>query len=375
MGQHATAAVLRQRDKPFAIEEIDLPELGPGQLLVRMAGTGICHTDLVLRDMDPAGSWPIVLGHEGSGIMAAAGPGVTGVAVGDHVVLSFDSCGGCANCLGGHPAYCDSFAVRNLTGRGSGDVASARAGTGEDVAIRWFGQSSFASYAIATARNVVAIDRELPIELAGPLGCSLLTGAATVTNVLRVRPGDSLAVLGVGGVGMAAVMAAAHIGAARIVAIDLQQPRLDQALSLGATHVVSPVDGSSLTEAITATGGPVTHVFDTTGHPAAIRSAVDAMAPRGVCAIAGIQRHDLVLGPRSLSMSKVVTAIYEGDAVPQMEIPRLAGLWRTGRFPLTSSLPPIRSRPSPTRSVTWRPGTSSSPSWCHDDVPPCSSLR
>jgi aryl-alcohol dehydrogenase len=334
MGQLATAAVLRQRDKPFAVEEIELPELGGGQVLVRIAGTGICHTDLVLREMDPAGNWPIVLGHEGSGIVEEVGPGVTGVAVGDHVVLSFDSCGGCANCLGGHPAYCDSFAVRNMTGRGTGDVPGGRAGTGEEVAIRWFGQSSFASHVLATARNVVVIDRDLPVELAGPLGCSLLTGAATVTNVLRVRPGDSLAVLGVGGVGMAAVMAAAHIGAARIVAIDLQQPRLDQALSLGATHVIGPEADGLLTEAITGTGGPVTHVFDTTGHPAAIRPAVDAMASRGVCAIVGIQRHDLVLGPRSLSAGKVITAVYEGDAVPQVEIPRLAGLWRHGRFPL-----------------------------------------
>lgn len=334
MGQHATAAILRQRDKPFAVEEIELPELGAGQVLVRIAGAGICHTDLILREIDPAGNWPIVLGHEGSGTVEAVGSGVTGVTVGDHVVLSFDSCGGCGNCLGGHPAYCDTFAVRNMTGRGTGDVPTARAKTGEEIAIRWFGQSSFASHALATARNVVVIDRDLPVELAGPLGCSLLTGAATVTKVLRLRAGDSLAILGVGGVGMAAVMAAAHIGASRIVAVDLQQPRLRQALSLGATHAIGSEAGDQLTEAITGTGGPVTHVFDTTGQPEVIRRAVDAMAPRGVCAIAGIQRRDLVLGPRSLSAGKMVTAIYEGDAVPQVEIPRLAGLWRRGKFPV-----------------------------------------
>jgi aryl-alcohol dehydrogenase len=342
MGQHATAAILRRRDGGFTVEEIGLPELGWGQVLVRISGTGICHTDLIMREIDPAADWPVVLGHEGAGVVEALGPGASGVAVGDHVVLSFDSCGGCANCRSAHPAYCDSFAVRNLTGRGTPDAPAAQAEDGASVAIRWFGQSSFASHAIASARNVVVIDRDLPVELAGPLGCSLLTGAATVTNVLRARPGDSLAVLGVGGVGMAAVMAAAHLGASRIIAVDLQPARLEQALALGATHVIEPEAVTGLTEALAATGGPVTHVFDTTGHPEAIRSAVDAMAPRGVCAIVGVQRRDLVLGPRSLSSGRVVTAVYEGDAVPQVEIPRLASLWRQGRFPvdkLTATYP------------------------------------
>jgi aryl-alcohol dehydrogenase len=335
MGQLATAAVLRRRDEPFAIEKIELPDPGPGQVLVRIAGTGICHTDLVLRAGYLAGEWPIVLGHEGAGVVEAVGPGTTGIAAGDHVVLSFDSCGGCGNCLDGHPAYCDTFALRNMTGHGA-DAGSplARSARGDDVAVRWFGQSSFASHAIATARNVVVIDRDIPLELAGPLGCSFLTGAATVTNVLRMRPRDSIAVVGVGGVGIAAVLAAVNAGASRIVAVDLQAPRLDAAAAFGATHTVGADATDRLTEAILATGGPVTHVFDTTGHPGAIRAAVDAMAARGICAIVGNQRHDLVLGPQSVSRGKVLTAVYEGDAVPQIEIPRLIQLWRAGRFPI-----------------------------------------
>jgi aryl-alcohol dehydrogenase len=343
MGQLATAAVLRRRDEPFAIEEIELPDPEPGQVLVEIAGAGICHTDLVLREGYLAGDWPIVLGHEGSGIVTAVGVGMPGVAVGDHVVLSFDSCGGCRNCLDGHPAYCATFHARNMLGRGAsvgtagGTVPQASARSGEAVASRWFGQSSFASHVAAAGRGVVVIDRDVPLELAGPLGCGFLTGAGAVSNVLRMRPGDSLVVLGAGSVGMAAALAAASAGAARVVAVDLQQARLDLAGELCATHVIGAQDATEagrLTEAILDTGGPVTHVLDTTGHPAAIRAAVDALDARGICAVVGVQRHDLVLGPQSLARGRVLTAIYEGDAVPQTEIPRLIELWRQGRFPL-----------------------------------------
>jgi aryl-alcohol dehydrogenase len=334
MGRSTVAAVLRQRDKPFTLEPIELPDVGIGEVVVRIAGVGVCHTDLLLREGHLAGDWPIVLGHEGSGVVEEIGPGVQGVAVGDHVVLSFDSCGWCANCLDGHPAYCHTFALRNLFGRGADGAVNATTPDGTEVATRWFGQSSFAGHVVASARNVAVIPKDVPVELAGPLGCSMLTGAGAITNVLRVRPGDAVAVLGAGSVGMAAIMAASGIGASRIVAVDIQQARLEQAAALGATHVVDARDADRLTWAITETGGPVDHVFDTTGHPEAIKSALYAMAARGVCGIVGVQRRDLVLPPGLLSGGKMVTAIYEGDAVPQIEIPRLAELWRRGRFPI-----------------------------------------
>jgi aryl-alcohol dehydrogenase len=335
----AAAAVLRRRDEPFAIETVELPEPAHGQVLVEIAGAGICHTDLVLREGWLAGDWPIILGHEGAGVVTAVGPGTAGVAVGDHVVLSFDCCGTCRNCLDGHPAYCATFSARNMLGRGSGQEqqASSRSGGGGEVAARWFGQSSFASHALANARNVVVVDADLPLELAGPLGCGFLTGAGTVSNVLRMRPGDSLAVLGAGSVGMAAALAADAVGASRVIAVDLQPARLELASDLAATHVVAAgdaADAGQLTQAILATGGPVTHVFDTTGHPMAIRAGVDALDARGICAVVGAQRRDLVLGPQSLARGRVLTAVYEGDSVPQVEIPRLVQLWRRGRFPL-----------------------------------------
>jgi aryl-alcohol dehydrogenase len=328
-----TAAVLRERDHPYHLETLDLPPLGDQHVLVRIVGAGICHTDLLPRQGMLPGEDPIVLGHEGAGVVEQVGSAVAGVSVGDHVVLTFDSCGHCANCLRAHPAYCESFLLRNFLG-GTGDLGPASSTGGDPVGIRWFGQSSFATYAVTTARNTVVVPQDAPLELLGPLGCSFLTGAASVTNVLGCQPGDSLAVLGVGGVGMAALLAAVNIGASRIVAVDRLAPRLELAAELGATHTIDASGDEDLAMALLGTGGPVSQVFDTTGHPVAIRAAVDAMGARGVCAIVGVQSEDLVLGPRSLTNGKIVTAVYEGDAIPQIEIPRLVELWRKGRLPL-----------------------------------------
>jgi aryl-alcohol dehydrogenase len=229
------------------------------------------------------------------------------------------------------------FGQLNMMGASPEGEPPASGSSGEPVAARWFGQSSFASHAVASIRNVVVVGRDLPLELAGPLGCGFLTGAASVSNVLGTRPGDSLVVIGTGSVGMAAALAARSAGAARVVAVDLQQARLDLAAELAATHVIgaeSATDPGRLTRAILDTGGPLTHVFDTTGHPGAIRAAIEALDARGICAVVGVQRHDLVLGPQSLSRGRMLTAVYEGDAVPQIEIPRLVQLWREGRFPL-----------------------------------------
>lgn len=333
MAQTARAAVLRDRTEGFSVEEISLPELAAGDVLVEIAGTGICHTDVLPSEGLLPGDWPVVLGHEGSGIVSAVGPGVTTVTPGDHVVLSFDSCGACSNCRSGHPAYCDTFFPRNLTAVGVGAPTAVDA-NGTEVPLGWFGQASFASHAIASTRNVVVVDRSLPIEVLGPFGCGFLTGAGTVTNVLDVQPGDSIVVLGLGGVGMSGLMAAVHRGASRVIAIDLHEARTSLALELGATHAVGAVPSTVLTQAILETGGPVDHVVDTTGAVSVIAAAIDALAARGTCAMVGVQREPLVLGSRALSGGKRVTAVYEGDAVPQVHVPQLIELWRSGKLPV-----------------------------------------
>lgn len=327
-----TAAVLREPDGPYALEEVELDPPGPGELLVRVVGAGLCHTDVVPRGTGSFSPPPIITGHEGAGVVAAVGAGVDGVVVGDHVVLSFDTCGECANCRGGRPPYCDQFLFRNLLGRRPDGSTGVHDAAGGEIASRWFGQSSFATYCVAAARNVVVVDRDLPLEKLGPLGCGILTGAGSVLVQLAVPAGASLVVFGVGAVGLAAVMAARVVGAATIIAVDLHAHRLALATELGATHVL---DGSSadLVERIQAlTGGGAQFSFDTTGNVAVIGTAIGVLRQGGHCGLVGIQTEPLTLDPIAL-IGKTVSGILEGGADPKAVIPRLIAWWRAGDFP------------------------------------------
>jgi aryl-alcohol dehydrogenase len=327
-----TAAVLRTADGPYAIEDVVLRDPGPGEMRVRVVAAGICHTDVLPRTALLAAP-PIITGHEGAGVVDAVGPGVTGFEPGDHVVLSYDSCRACANCQSAHTAYCDSFIARNLTGfdvDGSTPVTDAE---GRPVAARWFGQSSFATHALVTPRNAVKVDPDLPLELLGPLGCGVQTGAGSVLIALGVTAGSSIAVFGAGAVGLSAVMAARVAGAATIVAVDLNPARLALAEGLGATHTLDGARDDLLAALQDATGGGAQYSFDTTGVPAVIGTAIAALRPTGTCGLVGVQQGDLVLDPYTLSIGRSVMGIFEGDAVPQVFIPRLIDLWRQGRFP------------------------------------------
>ena len=329
------AAVLRAGDKPYSIESLELAGPGPGEILVRVVGAGMCHTDMVPRAPEFAAlaPLPMVTGHEGAGVVEALGAGLTGIAKGDHVVLSFDSCGVCLNCRDGHPAYCETFLPRNLSGRNLDGSSPATDASGKAVGARWFGQSSFATHAIASPRNAVVVDRSLPLELLGPLGCGIQTGAGSVLIALGVRAGSSIAIYGTGAVGLAAVMAARVAGATTIVAVDLHPSRLVLARELGATHTV---DGKAkdVTEQIVAiTGGGADYAFDTTAIPAVITGAILALRPRGVCGLVGVRAADLVVPPSTLELGRSLVGIIEGDAVPQRFIPQMIALWQQGRFP------------------------------------------
>jgi aryl-alcohol dehydrogenase len=202
----STAAVLRDAAGKYSLEEIELPAPQASQVLVRIVSAGICHTDSLLR---MAGfPLPMIGGHEGAGVVEAVGAGVTRIAPGDHVVLSFDHCGVCRNCRSADVAYCDEFKDRNLVGFPLDGSPDAFDGAGQRVGSRWFGQSSFATHAIATERNAVVVDKAADLRLLGPLGCGIQTGAGSILLSLGVRAGSTLAVFGSGAVGLAAVMAA-----------------------------------------------------------------------------------------------------------------------------------------------------------------------
>ncbi|MFI6309802.1 NAD(P)-dependent alcohol dehydrogenase [Nocardia fusca] len=327
------AAVLRTADTPFTIEELELADPGPHQVRVRIAGTGHCHTDVLPRSPGYSHTRPIVVGHEGAGVVESVGDAVTTLSIGDHVVLSFDSCGTCGNCRDAHPSYCDAFLARNLTGKALDGSTSLVDGQGSAVAGRWFGQSSFATHTIVDAHNAVVVDKDLPLELLGPLGCGILTGAGAVLNVLGIRAGDGIVITGAGAVGLAAVMAAKVAGAGAIIAVDLNTARLDLARELGATSTIVGGTGDLTAQIRSAAPAGVRYGLDTTGLPTVISDTLAALPARGVLGLVGVQQGDLTVPPRALTIGRTLTGILEGDANPHTLIPTLIALWRAGKFP------------------------------------------
>ncbi|MFD5280357.1 NAD(P)-dependent alcohol dehydrogenase [Streptomyces rubrogriseus] len=326
------AAVLRAYENPFTVEEVVLAE-GPaeGEILVRIAGCGMCRTDLAVRQSGGRSPLPAVLGHEGSGVVVETGGTGTGLSAGDHVVLSFDSCGHCRNCMGAAPAYCDSFAALNLFGGRREHAARFTDTTGTALAPRWFGQSSFAEYALVPARNAVRVDPALPLELLGPLGCGFLTGAGAVLNSFGVGPGDTLAVFGAGAVGLAAVMAA-HAAGAVTVAVDRHPGRLALAERLHALPVPTTPTGLS-DRILRLTGGGTTYALDTTGSAGLINEALRSLRPTGRLGLVARLRGTLPIEAGTLDRGRAMFHICEGDAVPGLLVPRLTELWQAGRFP------------------------------------------
>jgi len=326
------AAVLRSYDSPFAVEEVAL-DAGPadGEVLVRIAGCGMCRTDLAVRRSAGRSPLPAVLGHEGAGVVTATGGPDTGLGVGDHVVLSFDSCGHCRNCLGAAPAYCDSFAALNLFGGRKENAAKFTDAAGGELAPRWFGQSSFAQYALVPARNAVRVDPALPVELLGPLGCGFLTGAGAVLNSFGAGPDDPLVVLGAGAVGLAAVMAATAAGAVT-VAVDRYPERLALAERFGAIPLHA--DTPDLPERVQRhTDGGARYALDTTGSAGLINDALRSLRPTGRLGLVARLHSALPIEPGALDRGRSISHICEGDAVPGLLIPRLTRLWQAGRFP------------------------------------------
>ncbi|HTJ70963.1 MAG TPA: zinc-binding dehydrogenase [Actinospica sp.] len=332
-GVEATAAVLRSGGGAYSVEQVELAEPGEGEVLVKITGAGLCHTDLVARSELFAAALPIVVGHEGAGVVEQVGPGVHDVSVGDHVVLSFDSCRRCVNCRDGHPAYCETFTARNMTGRRLDGSTPMRAADGGPVAAHWFAQSSLASRVVASAAAAVVVDASLPLEKLGPLGCGVQTGAGAVLRALKVPAGATIAIFGVGTVGLSAVMAAKVAGAARIIAVDLLPERLQLAREFGATDTL-PGDAADLADRIRElSDGGVRYALDTTGVPAVISAGIAALRTTGTMGLVGLQSGVLELDGLALGIGKTLVGIVEGDSAPREFIPQLISLWQQGRFP------------------------------------------
>jgi aryl-alcohol dehydrogenase len=332
-----TAAVSRPSTPAPKLEQVELEEPRDDELRVRIVATGICHTD-VHEHPGRFSPQPIVLGHEGAGVVDKVGAAVRGFQPGDHVVLSGGSCGVCPSCVGNKPSYCDQSMPRNFGGKRMDGTTALSCGD-ERLHSHFFGQSSFATHAIIPERTATKVDKDLPLEQLGPLGCGVITGAGSVIEALKVGFGDSIAIFGAGGVGLSAVMAARLVGASRIVAVDVNPSRLELARELGATDTVdgSAPDVAAQIRALTGRG--VRYSLNTTTVPAVHTAALECLAMNGTAAFVAAPRGEW--SPAMFPMlagGRQLRGILGGDAAPRIFIPRLIEYWRQGRFPFDRML-------------------------------------
>ena len=325
------AAVAYEGREDFAIEDLDLSEPGPDGILVRIVGCGFCHTDIKAREGMGVPK-PIVLGHEGAGIVERVGERVTKVKPGDHVVLTYDSCGACRACAGGNPAYCEHTRGLNFTDVRSAEPGAFRKGS-DPIHGHFFGQSSFSTYAVSRQRNTVPVRKDAPLEILGVLGCGVQTGAGAVMNSFGAKPGSTIAIVGAGPVGLSAVMGAVVCGCSAIIAVDVFESRLAMAKQLGATHAVLASSRVNVAEEVRKiVPGGVNYAFDSTGRADSFQQSIASLATKGhfgFCATPsdGLNLSAVMLGGIS------VRGIVQGDSVPDTFIPRLIDLHLAGRFP------------------------------------------
>ncbi|MFO7964287.1 MAG: NAD(P)-dependent alcohol dehydrogenase [Desulfobacterales bacterium] len=327
------AAVSPQTGKPFEIQEVDLEEPRPNEVLVRIVGTGLCHTDLLFKDHMPI-PLPAVWGHEGAGIVEKTGEAVTSVKPGDPVAISYNSCGKCNNCMCGMPYYCLNFIGLNYSGaRLDGTMPISK--DGSPVFGMFFGQSSFAEFSLTTERNIVKAPPDVPVELLGPLGCGVQTGAGTVLNALRVQAGSSIAVFGTGAVGLSAVMMARAVGCTCIIGVDIKEERLKAAQELGATHVINPKEKNPVEQIQAITGMGVDYSIETTAVPSVYRQALESLNMTGECVLLGAPPlgTEVTFDMQSFLTGKKTRGVIEGDSIPQIIIPQLLDLYKQGKFP------------------------------------------
>ncbi len=330
-----TAAVTAAPGQSFELRTVELDDPRADEILVRIVGVGVCHTDIVFAaaGMIPP---PAVLGHEGSGIVEKVGSAVTKVAPGDRVAMTFRSCGHCSRCDRGDAAYCETMPMLNYIGMRT-DGSKAIHDHGADVGSNFFGQSSFATHALTYERNVVKVPDDLPLELVGPLGCGIQTGAGGIMRSLACEAGSALLITGGGPVGLSAVMGARIQGCDIIILVEPRAVRRDLALEFGATHVIDPAEAPDLAAAARAIiPRGVDYAFDTTGVPSLYPGIMGALASKGVLGLVGIAPPgtpppgDVTT---LMTFGHSVRGIIEGDSDPDVFLPQLMDHWRAGDLP------------------------------------------
>ncbi len=328
------AAVVREAGGAFNFEEIELEDPRADEVLVKIVSTGLCHTDLVARMQYLPIPLPGVFGHEGAGIVEKVGSQVTKVKPGDHVATSFLSCGSCESCKKGIPAWCPDFKRLNFGGRRADGSTTMKKGD-ETIYGSFFGQSTFATYSLVSERSVVKVPSDVPLEILSPMGCGIQTGAGGVINSLSPKPGSSIAVFGIGSVGLSAIMAAAVCGCTQIIGVDVVESRLQLAKDFGVTHTIDSGKTDAVEEIRKITGGGIAYTLECTGIPAVLRQAVDCLMMGGVCGLIGVAPAgaEVSLEMQHLLDGRTVKGIVEGDCIPEIFIPQLIDLYKQGKFP------------------------------------------
>lgn len=332
-----TAAVLEGLGQDFVLEELTLADPAPDEVVVEIAGVGLCHTDLAVQHGHLPFPLPGVVGHEGSGTVVAVGSDVTRLAVGDRVAATFNSCGECVPCTTGLPSYCADFMGRNFGGARPDGTSPITRDDGTSYGSYFFGQSSFATHAIARERNVVKVADALDLTLAGPLGCGVQTGAGAVMRSMACPAGSSLLITGGGSVGLSGVLGAVVRDVATIIVVEPLAARRELALELGATHVIDPAAGSvsEQVRAIVPTG--VDFALDTTAVLPVVSEVVASLAQRGTLGMVGVPSDptsELAVGLIEMQARGLrFFGIVEGDSDPETFIPELVDLHLAGRFP------------------------------------------
>jgi aryl-alcohol dehydrogenase len=328
------AAVIREAGQPYVIEEVDLADPKTGEILIKMVGSGICHTDEAAQQQFLPVPLPAVFGHEGSGIVEKVGDGVGGFTPGDRVALSFGFCGHCDCCLDGEPYLCESFNQINFGGV-MPDGSKRLSQNGQELS-SFFGQSSFATHAVVSASSAVRVPADIDLALVGPLGCGVQTGAGTVLNTLKPDFDSTIAIFGAGTVGMSAIMAAKLAGCKTIIAIGGNPASLELAKELGATNTVNRKQVDDVVAAIRKISGGkgVDYAIDTSGVADFVKKALAAVKTGGTAVVLGATG-ELTINVQEELMgeNKSLIGIVEGNSNPRVFVPKLLEAFRAGRFP------------------------------------------
>ena len=323
--------------RPLVVEELDLDGPGPGEVLVEIAGAGLCHSDLSVIDGARPRVMPMVMGHEASGIVRELGPGIRDLAAGDHVVFSFvPACGHCLPCATGRPALCENGARTNLTGT---LLAGTRHFHNQDGSAlhHHLGVSAFSQYTVAARESLVKIDPSVPLDIAALFGCAVLTGVGAVFNTARVAPGSGVAVFGLGGVGLSAVMGARAAGAYPIIAVDLLESKLALAREVGASHTVNARDADPVAAVKEITAGGAPYAFESVGNERVLAQAYGATRRGGTTVTLGLPHPSKIFAISAVTLvaeERTVKGSYMGSAVPPRDIPRFIALYQAGLLPV-----------------------------------------